>query len=508
MNSGINLARTPFCALLAVIAICCLGACEQEAREVTTASDLAFACYEDGTGSIERFQLEKGRQCFIEALEHDPDFSMAWAQLAIVQRQLGEHEKAQDSITRAYTTRTNASEVESLYIARLHALFQRDSEEADAVWETLRERYPDHPWVLRLRAEFAKADHDFETAHACYDRLLELDPDAVAVHNLKGYLYLSQGEYDEAVQSLQRYAYYTEDDDNPQANPHDSLGEAYLYIGRYDEAIEEFKAALQIDPAFMWSARNLSTALSITGQNRAAVKVLKHIQPLFKERQMMSWWHMTRSEIALRAEDWPGLLELTTADIERLSADDEHERMEYELFARYARTMALLESGNLATARESLLELGAVAQRLHDSKSAGKYQRTQQMLEVHEAMMLSRFSRAEGTPAEGIPRLETAMTTASLSPHELAWPAYELAQAYLEAGQPESSASTAGRILESTPTSPSLNFMAAKAWARAGDRDRALQHLQTFLDVMRNADAGNRQVEEATSLLQRLVPRS
>ena len=56
--------------------------------------------------------------------------------------------------------------------------------------------------------------------------------------------------------------------------------------------------------------------------------------------------------------------------------------------------------------------------------------------------------------------------------------------------------------------SPGLNFAAAKAWARAGNRDLALDHLQTYLDVMRNADNDHEQVQEATALLQRLVPRS
>ena len=52
------------------------------------------------------------------------------------------------------------------------------------------------------------------------------------------------------------------------------------------------------------------------------------------------------------------------------------------------------------------------------------------------------------------------------------------------------------------------NFAAAKAWAKAGNRDLALEHLQTYLDVMRNADDDNERVQEATALLQRLVPRS
>ena len=69
-------------------------------------------------------------------------------------------------------------------------------------------------------------------------------------------------------------------------------------------------------------------------------------------------------------------------------------------------------------------------------------------------------------------------------------------------------AATAQRILDVIPTSPDLNLLAAKAHARAGDRDAALNHLQVYLDVMRNADEGHSRVAEATNLLQQLTPRS
>jgi predicted Zn-dependent protease len=421
-----------------------------------------------------------------------------------MQRQLGESEKAQESIAKAFEVRDTASEVEALWISRIHSLFQRDMDTAKATWEELVEKYPDHPWVLRLRAEFAKQNNEFDTALEIYDELLDRDPDAVAVHNLKGYLYLTQGEYEQAILSLQRYAYYAPD----QANPHDSLGEAFLHVGRYEESIQEFKAALEIDPAFLWSARNLSEALSITGQQRAAIKVLEHIKPVFKQRDMVPWWDLTRTMVALRAEDWDEVLQLSEQSLERLAGMGEHEKLEYDLFAHYARTLALLETSNLDAALEAAGELERVAQQVGEYGNIADLARPQQQLAVAKASVKSRFARAENSPANGIPDLESTIESVTLSPHELAWPMHELATAYLEAGQPETAAATAQRILDAIPTSPDLNLLAAKAHARAGDRDTALSHLQVYLDVMRNADEGHSRVAEATSLLQQLTPRS
>lgn len=481
-----------------------VAGCSKEEREVTTSSDEAYAAYQEGEADLERFRLEAAREEFAEAVTLDPQFAMAWARLGIVQRQLGLNDEARASVQTAFDDRQTASEIESLWIDRLHALFERDTERADAAYQEMLERYPDHPWVLRLRAEYAKQNNDFEEALACYDQLLEQDPDAVAVHNLKGYLYLSEGDYEKAVQSLQRYAYYAQD----QANPHDSLGEAYLHIGRYEDAIGEFRTSLEIDPTFIWSANNLAEALSVTGQIHAAEKVLEVYKPVFEERRMMPWWDMSRTRVALRAENWDEVLELTATSLTKLSELETEQRLEYELFARYARTMALLESGKEDAAREALGELARVADEVRNWGPIAKLERPRQLMELNEAMTLSRFDRAEDVPAKGIPRLEAALATAELSPYELSSPTWELAMAYLDSGQPEAAAAAAQRILDVIPTAPRLNLVAAKAYARAGDRDVALTHLQTYLDVMRNADADHPQVEEATELLQQLVPRS
>jgi tetratricopeptide (TPR) repeat protein len=481
-----------------------IAGCATDERKVTTSSDLAYQCYNDGRAAVERFRLEKARECYEDAIRHDPEFAMAWAQLAVVQRQLGDREGAQESIRRAYEARETASEVEALWVARVHALFQRDSETADAVWKQMNEKYAEHELVLRIRAEYAKKDNDFDTAMECYDKLLELDKNLVAIHNLKGYLYLQEGDYEQAVLSLQRYAYYAPD----QANPHDSLGEAFLYIGRYDDAIREFRTALEIDPTFHWSARNLAEALSITGQTKSAIKVLDKWRPLFEERQMIPWWDMTRATISFRAQDWQEVLDLTEKNLERLAALSEQEKFEYELYAGYTRTMALLETGQYEAAEQTASELDRVAKRIHDFGAVSHLERPKQMMAIREAMVASRFDRAAGAPASGIARLEESIATSKFSPHELAWPTRELALAYLESGQPNEAAEVVQRVLDAIPTAPELNLVAAKAQAAAGNRDEALGLLQTYLDVMRKADPDHRQVAEATALVQQLTPRS
>ena len=64
-----------------------------------------------------------------------------------------------------------------------------------------------------------------------------------------GYLELNRGNYDQAIEYMQKYAFLAPD----LANPHDSLGEVLMTIGRYEEAEQEFRAAVRMQPDFYHS---------------------------------------------------------------------------------------------------------------------------------------------------------------------------------------------------------------------------------------------------------------
>ena len=82
---------------------------------------------------------------------------------------------------------------------------------------------------------------------------------------------------------------------------------------------------------------------------------------------------------------------------------DDYEYVEYELFARYARTIALLETGRRDAATEAASELERVAGRLEEMGSMAKLKRPQQIMAINEAIVIARLERADGNPAGGIP---------------------------------------------------------------------------------------------------------
>lgn len=470
-------------------------------REVTTSSEEAFALYEEGRGHLERYDLEQAAAAFEAAAEADTNFAMAYLQLGQALSLQGQTIRGRVEIREAFDKRDHASEIERLWIERYEASRSAKKAAADSITNELVSRFGDHPWVLRLRGDRARANAEYEKALEFYDRALTLDPEAVDLHNLKGYVYLAMGDYDDAVQSLQRYAFYAPD----QANPHDSLGEAYFYTGRFEDATKEFLRALEIDPSFVWAAVHLSDVLSVTGQVERAHRVLDEIQPLMEERGWHDWHQQTRLTIDLRAQRWNDVI--ARADAVLGEAEIASKPTEFAVFASFVRTMSYLELGELDRAREALAELQNSAGEFFEEQSR-EAKWFEAVARLNRAVLAARLARAEGRPEDGIEDLAAAIDESGRSPHELAFFRNELVESQYAAGDYEAAAATADEALERIPTLPSLNLAAARAKVKLGERDEALAHLRTYLQVMRFADEGLPQLARAQRLLQRIVPRS
>lgn len=472
-----------------------------EPRDVSTTSDEAYALFQEGRAHLERYEIEEAVDAFEAAVEADSTFAMAFLQLGQAQFLGGQSVMGRVNLRRAWERREAASERERLWIEMFDARYARKPAAADSLAGELVTLYPEHPWVLRMQGDRAREQADYEAALDFYDRVLELDPGAVDIHNMKGYTYLAMGRYEDAVQSLQRYAFYSPD----QPNPHDSLGEAYFATGRFDEATKEFLTALELEPGFAWSALHLVDVLSVTGQVDRAHRVLDEYEDLMIERGWVQPYNQTLMRIDLRAERWEELLAQSDEllrDSEILTKPDE-----MTVFAMFTRTMALLELGELDAARESLERLASMSDAFFESMSK-QYEWFEQVARLNRAVVMARLARAEGRPAEGIEELASAIEASHRSPHELAFFRYHLGLAQLDADRYEEAAATAESALERIPTLPGLNYVAALAKLKLGDREGALEHLGTYLEVMRMADKDLVPAERAKQLLQRIVPRS
>jgi len=328
--------------------------------------------------------------------------------------------------------------------------------------------------------------------------VLTQDPERVDIHNTLGAVYLSAGRYEDAITSFQRYIFYAPG----LPNPIDSLGEAYLNCGRYEEAIQQFTDALQLDPTFLPAAKHLSTALATIGRIRDARRILDEMLPVFEERNQLKERDQLLMDIEYAAGNWEALRELAEAAEVSNEIDPAHPN--YPLMIHFSRTVAHLELGNPEAAAKSaddLLEyLELFRARLPDSG----FMKTQ--FRMVDAYLRSKFARANGTPEEGIERLQSALDESNFGPHHLMEFRHELAKAYFEAGRFQEAIQAAAQGLEVIPNHPDLNLIATKSLVEMDQKEDAVPFLRRYLEVMRYADEDHKDVRYAKRLAARLVP--
>ncbi len=157
-------------------------------------------------------------------------------------------------------------------------------------------RNPDHPpqrvlWGPRSIDEmghigiqvFTKNDRDYDTLNAAmlpkvnaedvigYERVIQLEPTSVALHDDVAGLYLELGRPDGAVTHFAESARLKPES----AAAHFNLGLALTLTAKVDEAIAQYRRALAIDPNYVLAHNNLGGVLLRRGQVDEALQHLR-----------------------------------------------------------------------------------------------------------------------------------------------------------------------------------------------------------------------------------------
>src|SRR5437660_512990 len=127
----------------------------------------------------------------------------------------------------------------------------------------LLKRYPRDKHVLYITGEWLFLQPDDVRAKTLLETALQVDPDFPAALNRLGYLYLDSSHPDpaNAVASLKRYA----EVEPASPNPQDSLGEVLREAADDQDSLERYRAALQIDPAYISSQYGLRSTRTLMG---------------------------------------------------------------------------------------------------------------------------------------------------------------------------------------------------------------------------------------------------
>jgi serine/threonine protein kinase/Tfp pilus assembly protein PilF len=238
ISAGIGLAREKIQAESAQVA------------EVTTSSMEAYKNFLKGSEENDKFYYEDARKSLEKAIELDPEFALAYFNLAFTHTFLGNIRARNEAIEKAKALAHKVTERERLYIEAAYAnMIERNREATNRILQEIIQKYPREKRAHYWLGVLYRTARNYEMAIEEQNKALELDPDFGEAHNELGYSYLDLRNFDKSIEHFQKYASLNPKD----ANPLDSLAEAYFLMGKLDEAIAKYKEALAVKPEFLTS---------------------------------------------------------------------------------------------------------------------------------------------------------------------------------------------------------------------------------------------------------------
>ena len=186
---------------------------------------------DEGTADLHAFRLRAAVDKLGRSLAGDPALVEASISRAMAFAQLGERPDLKRELARADSLTATLKDEHRRLVAQLRLsqlATSRFYSLRDSVYAVLSARDPDNIYVLEAGAARATKSQDDGAIEKAWRRILEKDPNYANSYNMLGYLELNRGNFDLAIEYMQKYAFLAPD----LANPHDSLGEVYLALGR------------------------------------------------------------------------------------------------------------------------------------------------------------------------------------------------------------------------------------------------------------------------------------
>lgn len=457
----------------------------------------AAALCEEGTADLHAFRLRAAVEKLGRSLQRDPALAEASISRTIAFLRLGERQNLKRELARADSLTAALKSERRRLIAqlRLSALpGSRFVTMRDSVYKVLQTQAPDDIYVLEAGAARAELQQDPELIEQAWRRIIEKNPSYANSYNMLGYLELNRGNYDLAIEYMQKYAFLSPD----LANPHDSLGEVYLAIGRYEEAEAEFQTSVKMQPDFYHSLINLGKVYLARGQLKRGVEILEALRgqvagsdlEMRVDREIISTY--------LRAGLLPELAQATARFVTRYPKEDA---------AAVYRAVRLAYAGRAAEGR-AVMDSSLAVWRAEPGYS--QYEKARQGVESTARQYEGIVADLAGDSARAAEAWQAALRTlqAGAPRHELFYLDYRLGAALHADGRPREALARIDPVLATNPRLPEVLLLKAKchldlgetdaARATLGQLERALAMADPDLPILREAAAASARLGSGT----------
>ena len=451
-------------------------------EQATTSSLDALKAYSSGVKLSFSSGFAAGIPLLERAVSLDPKFALAYAHLGLWYSELDESDRAATSTTRAYALRDDVSEPEKYFIG---AMYERDvTGNLEASRQTLElwsQTYPRDVYVHGLLSGFSsQGTGRYEQSIDEAKRAIALDPDFTPAYVNWSFGELYRDRPDAAEVALQKAA------DRKVSTPELVMLRYYLAFLKDDSAGMQRAVDLANDTpgAGDWMAFSHALGMARSGQPRGADGMLRRALDIALQARRRE-----RAATFLGgAAVWQALLGDSPASIHAALAALQLSKARH---VEYAAAFALALAGESPRAR-------TLAQDLQNRFPQDTSVQTN-YLPALQALLALR----DGLPDKAIALLEPA------TPHELAvtaldfndfygglYPIYVRGMAFAALHRDREAATEFEKILQhqglalADPISSLALLQAARAYARAGEAQKAKSTYEDLLARWKNADPG------------------
>lgn len=453
----------------------------------------AAALCEEGTADLHAFRLRAAVEKLGLSLQKDPALAESSISRTMAYLRLGERQNLKRELARADSLTAALKDDRRRLVAqlRLSALpGSRFVTMRDSVYEVLKVQAPEDIYVLEAGAAFAAMQQDDALTEQAWRRIIEKNPNYANSYNMLGYLELNRGNYDLAIEYMQKYAFLAPD----LANPHDSLGEVYLALGRYEEAETEFQTSVRMQPDFYHSLINLGKVYLARGQIRRGVEIFEalRVQVAGSELEM----RVDREVIStyLRAGLLSELGQATARFVARYPDEDA---------AAVYRAVRLAYMDRAAEG-QSVMDSSLVAWRA--DPAYGKYEKARQGGESTARQYEGIVADLAGDGARAAAAWDAALRIlqAGTPRHELFYLHYRLGAALQASNRPREALAEIDPVLATNPRLPEVLLLKVRCHLDLGETAAAAATLSQLEWALAKADPDLPILAEAAAVRARL----
>jgi len=516
-------------------------------EDVTTTSMDAYNYFLRGRSDYEKFLYEDARQFLEKSIELDPSFASAYLYLALTYGELRFREARNEAYEKAKAFSEKTPEKERLFIEASYAsAIERDPDKRFRILQQIAEKYPKEKRVHYYMGFYYEGKNMLDRALEEYNKALELDPNYGYAINQSAYLYSELGQFEKAIQYLERYASLLPGE----ANPVDSIAEMYFRMGKLDEAVLKYKEALEIRPDF-GSDMRIAYIYALREDYPQALKWINQFMEMAQSpgvkaeglawRGFFCYALLGRYERALddadsamkiaeelKNEAMKANLDWTRAWIYygagKLEPARKHLKIwidfhsainpstvsDYIAYESYFNGLTALEKGDIKSAKDKLEKVKSLLPELTPSlRITVKFESDL----LHGEILLAEgsFDEAVAVCRKTSPLEIPSMHTANLFSYNAPFLKDVLARAYQEKGDIDQAIAEYERLITFDPERkerylihPKYHYRLAKLYQLKGEKARAIEHYEKFLDLWKDADPGIAEVTDARERLKAL----